>query len=149
MRAVKTILYILILVSLFFVPLQRIEIANLEPVQTVWMYLENGTVVLETDTEDKGTGNTVEDALFDMKHKSDGIVYLDTAEYLFVSESAGELITIVQPYMKSSVLLCEWDGQGSISKATKYADSRKLGVKLREWNKDGKMTELPLVKLNK
>lgn len=147
MKAVRMILYILILFALFFVPLQRIEIANLEPIQTVWMYLENGRVVLETDTEDKGVGDAVEDALYDMKRKSDGIVYLDTAEYLFVSESAEEKIVVLQPYMKGSVRLCNWDGQGSVSEATKYADSHKLGVKLRDWGEGDKMTELPLVKI--
>ena len=147
MRTVRVILYILILGALFFVPLQRMEIANLEPIQAVWMHSENGNILLETDTKDKGSGTTVESALADMKHKSEGVVYLNTAEYLFVSESAIDEILRVQPYMNDSVRLCKWDGQGDISEATRYADSRKLGVKIREWNSDSKMPELPPINL--
>lgn len=145
----RIVLYVLILAALFFVPLQRVEIANLEPIQAVWMYRENGNVVLETDTEDKGSGVTVADALTDMKNNSSGIVYLDTAQYLFVSEAATEEIRVAQPYLKNSVRLCIWDGQGDFENAVKYADSHKIGLKIREWEKVGNLPELPPVKKDK
>lgn len=147
MKAVRMILYFLILVTLFFAPLQRMEIANLEPIQSVWMSLENDNVILKSDTGDEGSGITVENALADMKQKSKGVVYLDTAEYLFVSESALKEIANVRPYMKDSVYLCKWDGKGSVSEATKYADAHRLGVKFKKWNIDSKMPELPVIEL--
>ena len=145
----RIVLYVAILAALLFVPLQRVEIANLEPIQAVWMYRENGNVILETDTEDKGSGATVTDALNNMKNKSPGIVYLDTAQYLFVSETAKEDIYAIQPYLKKSVRLCIWNGQGDLKNAVKYADSHKISLKIREWEKVGNLPELPPVKKEK
>ena len=146
MKLIRGILYVLILSTLFLVPLNRVEIANLKPVQAVWMHLENGNVVLLTDTEDMGAGASVKDALSNMKQKSNGIVYLDTAEYLFVASSAIERILDVRPYMKPSVRLCVWDGEGEFKDAVQYVDSHKIGIKLNEWNGVGILPELNEIK---
>ena len=143
MKALRIILYALILIALFFVPLQRVEIANLEPIQGIWMYGNNETVFLETDTEDKGSGNTVEEALADMKENSPGIIYLDTAQYLFVDEGAQQYISALSPYVKGGVRLCLWNGQGGITEAIKYVDAHKIGCKIKDWVPSSKMTELP------
>lgn len=142
----RIVLYIVILATLFFAPLQRIEIANLEPVQAVWMYRENGKFFLETDTKDKGSGITVMDAIADMKHNSSGIIYLDTAQYLFVSEMKTDAIRAVQSYLKKTVRMCIWDGQGELKTAVKYADTHKLGLKIDKWDGVGNLPELPPIK---
>ena len=146
MKNFRVILYVLLLSSLFFVPLQRIKIANLEPIQAVWLHQEGGSIVLETDTEDKGRGATVKEALVDMKENSTGIIYLDTAQYLLVSASAKQQIPSLRAYLKETVRLCQWDGQGDMNEAVKYADSHRLGLKLRKWDGDGNLPELPPVK---
>ena len=145
----RIVLYIVILSALFFAPLQRMEIANLEPIQAVWMYREDGDVVLETDTDDKGRGVTVVDALNDMKNNSPGIVYLDTAQYLFVSEIDKKEIYAIMPYLKKTVRLCIWDGQADIESAIKYADSHKTCLKMKQWHKVGNLPELPPLKKDK
>ncbi len=149
MRVIRIVLCIVLLGALLFVPLNRIEIADLEPIQAVWMYTENGNIVLETDTEDKGIGITVETALDDMKNKSSGIVYLDTAQYLLVSEPVVGEVSAIQPYIKQSVRLCKWGGQGSVKEAVKYADSHNLGLKMKNWNEAGNLPEIPPVKEGK
>jgi hypothetical protein len=126
-----------------FVPLQRIEIANLNPVEAVWMSLKNGDIVLLTDTENEGRGITFEKALLDMKENSPGVVYIDTAKFLFVSDSALTEISKVRPFIKGTIQLCKWEGQGTIKDAVKYADSHNVGVKLCEWSNIGKLPELP------
>ena len=98
----RVFLYILILGALFFVPLKRVEIAKLEPVQGVWMYEEDGRIVLETDTKDKGVGTTAKEALENMKKQSSGIIYLDTAQYLLVT-NAEEQISTLKQHLKGSV----------------------------------------------
>ncbi len=149
MKVIRVSLYALILISLLFVPLQRIEIANLEPIEAVWMSLENDNIVLLTDTDDKGSGITVEKALSDMKEKSPGIVYLDTAQFLFVSDSALKEISAIGSFVKGKIRLCKWDGEGDIKDAVKYADSHNMGVKLSKWNDLGKLPELPPLKPEK
>lgn len=144
MRTVRLLLYAIILGALFIVPLQGVEIANLKPIQAVWLDMKNGEVFLLTDTEDSGYGTTVDEALANMKHSSSGIVYLDTAQYLFVSESAEPKIIAIEPYLKPYVCLCRWDGRGDIREAVKYADAHKIGVKINSRMEVGNLPEIVL-----
>ncbi len=139
----RVILYILILTALLFAPLERVEIANLEPVQGVWMYVEDEKIVLETDTEDKGVGATAEEALMNMKQKSAGIIYLDTAQYLLVT-NAEHQIPVLQQYLKGTVQLCSWSGEGDLTEAVMYADAHNIGWKLQDWTPNVKLPNLPV-----
>lgn len=141
---IRIILYILILNALWFAPLNRVEIANLEPIQAVWMNKEDGQILLKTDTGSRGTGQTVADALANLKETSPSIVYLDTAEYLLVSENAEEEIAALAPYVKKSVRLCQWDGEGDVEWAVKYANAHKIGTKICHWKTADKLPNLTL-----
>ena len=140
----RLILYILILNALWFAPLDRVEIAELEPVRGLWLYREDGETVLETDTGSRGTGETLSEALENMKTTSPGIVYLDTAEYLFVSETAIEEIPELACNLKRSVRMCLWEGTGDMETAIKYANARKLGTKICRWRTSDKLPNLSL-----
>ena len=146
MKIIRLMLYVIILVALFFVPLQRVNIANLEPIQGIWMCFENDTIVVETDTADRGTGDTVKQAIENMKQNSSGIVYLDTADYLFVSEDAQEEIAAMKPFVNKTVKLCQWDGESGFDDAIKYAESHKKGLQIKRWSEGSKLPEIEPVK---
>lgn len=139
----RIIIYCIILVGILFLPTERMEIRDLEPIQAVWMYSEEGNVVLKTDTEDEGRGENVQKALEDMKTKSSGIVYLDTAQFLLVSESTQEYISEIRPYLKGKVRVSLWDG-GDLKNAAKYMQAHKFGVKLKQWSNAVKMPKIPI-----
>lgn len=140
----RIVLYVLILVAVFVLPVKPAEVENLEPIQTVWLCSENGNIILQTDTEDKGGGISVAEALEDMKLHSDRLVYLDTAQFLLVSENAVDRIAEIQPYLKGSVKICRWDGTGDITKASRYMQSHKTGCRLSCWEPGAELPELPL-----
>ena len=75
----RRILYGVILLAAFFAPVERLDVAKLLPVEAVAIYLEEGQVVLETDSEDRGRGDTVQAALENLKQNATKIIYLDTA----------------------------------------------------------------------
>ncbi len=60
------------------------DISKLDPVQTVYLYMEGTRLHMETDTGDHGSGKTLPDALADMKAGADAGIFLDTAEYLIL-----------------------------------------------------------------
>lgn len=60
------------------------DIADLNPVQTVYLYMEGDTLCMETDTGDSGAGVDLTAAAEDLKYGADGEVYLDTAEFLIL-----------------------------------------------------------------
>lgn len=127
----RTVLYIMVLVLLLFAPVKRLDVARLEPVQTVAIYTEPGAVVLETDTGNRGRGESVNAALENLEQTTPGVIYLDTAEYLLVSKDALSYVEDLRQYLNPRVKVSLWDGDGSVTDAAKYlairSDLRELG----------------------
>ena len=127
-------LYIVILLMLFVAPLERLDVAKLLPVQAVAVYTEGDAVVLETDTENKGKGVSIADALADLKENTPAVVYLDTAEFLMVSESAVSEMEEIKNYFKPTVKVCVCDAAGKVKDTAKYLDVHRKLPKLEDWN---------------
>ncbi len=116
----RKVLYALILAALFFAPVERLDIAKLEPVQTVALSVEGDAFVLQTDTRDMGRGATVEAALQDLKENTAGVIYLDTAQYLLVTKEAESATDTLRKYLRNTVVVSLWDGAGDIEQAARY-----------------------------
>lgn len=129
----RRLAYILILISLLFAPLNRVDVAELLPIQAVAVYMDGNSVVLETDTKHTGAGDTAEQALAALKKNTPAVVYLDTAEYLLVSEDAVSYVDSLRPFLKPSVRVCICQAKGIVSDAAKYLDVHQKLPKLREW----------------
>ena len=116
----RAILYICILALLFLAPVERLDVAKLEPVQTVAVRIESQQVVIETDTKNRGQGRTLQEAVQDLKENTPGVIYLDTAQYLLLTEDAVKYDRELKNYMRLSVKVSIWDGDGSVETAAKY-----------------------------
>ena len=130
----RFIIYIVILLLLFLAPVQRVDVAKLLPIQAVAVYLDAGEVVLETDTEDKGSGKDASQALEELKNNAPAVVYSDTAEYLLVSQEAVSSVEQLRAYLKPSVKVCVCDAAGKVKDAAKYLDVHGDLTELRHWN---------------
>lgn len=137
----RGLLYLVILALLFLAPVQRLDVAELEPVQTVAVDFRRNAVVLETDTDNRGVGEDVASALADLEAKTPGVIYLDTAQYLLVSESAVALVDDLQGYLSPSVKVSLWDGEGSVISAAKYLCVQEDLPKIEEWENSLKNNE--------
>ena len=136
-------IYLLILIAVMLIPAKKMDIRDLEPIQVVWLHRENNHIVLETDTGDRGVGEDVGHALENMKQLSSGIVYLDTAQFLLISENAKEHIIEIKPYLKEKVRMCLWNG-GDLQEAARYMQSHKTGIKLAKWEQQVILPKLPI-----
>ncbi len=130
----RVVLYIVILGLLFLAPLERVDVAKLLPVEAVAVYMEDGAVVLETDTENKGSGETVTQALDALKTNTPAVVYLDTAEFLLVSEDAAQWVDELRLFLKPSVKVCVCEAAGQVKNTAKYLEVHGKLPKLRDWN---------------
>ena len=139
----RMILYGLITLAALLVPMQRQDIATLEPIQAVYLDREGTQLILRTDTDDQGAGESAEKALNVMKYESAGIVYLDTAQFLLVSENALEDVAQMIPLLKGSVKVCRWDGEGDLTEAAAYLQAHKIGCRLDQWNMDVRLPKIP------
>lgn len=96
------------------------DIGNLEPVQLVIAEQTGGELHLLTDTGHSGTGDTVAEALEDMKDAASGEIFLDTADYLLIRKNArsalGEFCDVLRP----SCAVCEMVGRVEPTEAAQY-----------------------------
>ena len=129
----RRVVYVLLLVGLLFVPLNRVDVAKLLPIQAVAVYMDGDRVVLETDTEHVDTGNTAEQALESLKKNTPAVVYLDTAEYLLVSADAVSQVDSLRSHLKSSVRVCVCDAKGKVKDTAEYLSVHQKLPKLKEW----------------
>lgn len=137
----RVLLYIVILALLLFAPVEKLDVAKLEPVQTVAISVQDNNVVLQTDTENSGRGANVAQAIEDLEKTTPGVIYLDTAQYLLVTEDALSYAEILRSKLNPAVRVSLWDGEGSVVTAAKYLAIRSDLPMLRDWSPAGKKSE--------
>lgn len=78
-----------VLVATGLLPLHSTDAADLQPA-TVLIFdrMNDGTIRILSDAEAEGVGMTVDAALVNMKERADGVLFLQTAEYLLFTERA-------------------------------------------------------------
>ena len=138
----RIILYIGILALIVAAPVKPMDIEKLRPVQIVSVYKQSDWTVIETDTGDKGIGGTARQALQNMKDTSEGIIYLDTAEYLLVTKQTEEATRELIAELKLSVRMCMTTGVEDLKQAVLYLKAHGGLPKLKAWVKGA---ELPVL----
>ena len=118
----RKVLYAGLLIPLFFVPLHRVNVADLLPVETVAIYMDGNQVVLETDTQHKGSGADAEKALAALQENTPAVIYLDTAKYLLVAQDVVNQVENLRPHLKSTVKVCVCDAAGRVKEMAKYLE---------------------------
>lgn len=131
----RMLLYAVILSALLTAPVNHLDVGKLRPVQVVSVYKENQWVVVKTDTGDYGIGATTEQALNNMKDTTAGVIYLDTAEYLLLSENAEEEAEELRSVLKANTRLCYADAKIDIAETGKFLASHGDLPKLEDWKK--------------
>ena len=116
----RKLLYCAILIALLFVPVQRLDVAKLEPVQTVALYIDGKELIVETDTGNTGRGKELLEAVNDLKENTPGVIYLDTAQYLLVTDDTEQYLDALGKHLHQNVKVSKWDGKSSIKSAAQY-----------------------------
>ena len=118
----KLLLYVLIIAVSFLAPVERLDVENLLPIEAVALYYEDGLLTLETDSGHKGAGDTLQDALWDLKERTPARVYLDTARYLMVAPEAKGQIEGMKAYLGGRTKVSIWDVRGQVKAAMQYLE---------------------------
>lgn len=129
----RVILYIIIILLMLAAPVTPLDVAKLQPVQTVALYVHKDAVYLETDTGITGRGANVQDALDDLEKATPGVIYLDTAEYLLITEQSAHLVCEIQQYLHPDVKVSMWDKKGAVEDASKHLGVRNDLPELSQW----------------
>lgn len=129
----RIVLYCLLLIGVLLVPVQRLDIATLRPVQTVAVILVENGYCVATDTGDLGTGKDLESALDDLKQTTPGVIYLDTADFLLVGKGAEEEASKLKPQMAKSVQVYRLIGRPDLKEVSEYLQVHGSGKPIEDW----------------
>lgn len=130
----KILLYIVVIAAVALAPNTKTDIGKLHPVELVYLYEENGDYCIQTDTGVLGVGKSIVDAINDLKETATGIIYLDTARYLLVTDDTEDEIAQMRGYMKGNEYICKAEGKIDVEQAAVYLDVHLPAMKLKLWN---------------
>ena len=134
----RIVIYILIMAAVLAVPLERTDVADLHPVQTVALYKTQVGYRIETDTDDMGVGETVDAACRDLIDTTPGIIYLDTADFLLVFENAMDAVDDMRKYLKNTVRICGAVGRVDLKAVSEFLSVQRGLRPLSKW-KNGQL----------
>lgn len=117
-------------VLLFFLPERGMEISRLRPASLLYVYESEGNVVMQTDMGDRGEGGNPKDALLDLKRCAPGIVFLDTAQHLILTEQTLALLSEISEILQPTAEV--WIGKNGLDakKAEAYLSAHPTGATL-------------------
>ncbi len=116
---------------------QPSDIADLEPVQALRISAENGMLLVEADTGHFGEGETLSDAFVDLKNKADRDIFLDTVEFLVLTEDTRDMTSQLLPYLRPACRVCREEGMGDLQEICQYLKIHAPGVTLMDLSQPG------------
>lgn len=119
------------------------DVGKLQPVQVVRVTRQDGAVVLETDTADRGVGARLSSALADMKRAASAEIFLDTADHLVVSPECEGLIPELMAYLRPSCAVCVGEGEVDMEQVGAFLEIHKPEVTLMRYRAGE--TDLPIL----
>ncbi len=109
------------------------DVAALEPVELMYLTSQNGIYYLYTDTGQQGRGNTLANAVSDLKAVSGKKLFLNTAEHLLVSPSALEAVDRISTYLRPDCSLTLAEGEPDTEQAAPFLDTHKPEFTLNDY----------------
>lgn len=140
----RIIIYVLILGVLLFVPLHGNDVGKLRPVEVVLLYRQGESVVIQTDTGDVGIGIDVDQALQNLKDTTPGYIYLDTAEYLLMTEQTQQDAEALREVFHKSLQLCLAEPGVDLELTARFLPAHGPFPKLKDWNPGDKLPFLTI-----
>lgn len=133
MKWIISLLAILLITVLGWLPFRGTDVATLEPAETLYVYLNKETIYIETDGGWLGKGNTVDEAVADLKESSPGQVFLQTVDYLLLQMGSEELLPMLYSYLRSGCSVCSVKEKPDIEKASAYLRTHRPGMTLQHY----------------
>lgn len=113
-------------------PSQGTDVGKLKPAELLYAQKEGMEYIIQTDTGDEGRGDSVESALKDLKGTADGAVFLETVQYLLLTEDAKDAMRDFAQYLRPTVQPCILCGEADLRSTAKYLSAHQPKSLLRK-----------------
>lgn len=127
----RSLLYMLVLAVVLVLPTKATDVGKLRPVQSVAVYRDGAGYTVQTDTKDVGWGADISAAIENLKATTPATIYLDTAQYLIVSEE--DIADKLRAYLKGNVKVYRFLGDPPMETVSKFLAAQGDGPSIGKW----------------
>lgn len=131
----------LVIAILGFMPSAGMDVGKLQPVQVVAVQMVNEQILVQTDTADEGTGDTLMEAVENLKQSTGAEVFLDTAEHLLIAPDCAMVMEDVLQLFRPSCTLCWLDGEANLQGAAEFLNYHVPKTTLMEYRAGNQMLQ--------
>lgn len=124
-------------------PFSGVDVGKLKPVELIAVRRERGRILVETDTGDQGSGKDLNGAMADLRLGADGVVFLETAEYLLAAPNALGLLPELGAVLRPGCAVCIADGWGDWEKVASYLRAHEPAASFKEY----RVEALPVLRI--
>ena len=122
-------------------PFNGTDVGKLHPVEVLAVSIADEGITVVTDTGLHGIGETMEKAIENMKLTSAGEIFLETANFLLVSEESIHLLDGVSVFLRPACQVYVFSGYGKWDNVAKYLESHPSNVTILSYRQG--MTNIP------
>lgn len=133
MRWILSLLAVLSVVVLGWLPFQGTDVATLEPAETLYVCIKEESIWVETDGGWFGKGATAKEAIADLKESAPGQVFLQTVDFLLLQENSEQVLPQLYSFLRSGCCLCLTDEKPELEKTTTYLRAHRPGMTLQDY----------------
>lgn len=112
---------------------QGLNVGELEPVELIYIQMEDNRIQVETDTGEQGRGNTLTEALRDTEDTAMGKIFLETVDYILVTEQTKTLIPELRGIVRPSANLVLVTGPVTLEDVSTFLQIHKPDKTLKDW----------------
>lgn len=123
-------LYAALLATLTLAPKSTADVGELLPVELISIYRVGSEIHVETDLGLRGLGESLEDAMKDLRSMAPGKVFLDTADYLILAPETLDLAPELLKTLRPATQVCL--GLHTDAGAAQFLSAHAPGVTLAE-----------------
>lgn len=114
---------------------QGVDVARLKPVEFLCVCQEAGRVKVIADTQDYGVGNTLEAALTDLERSAEGVVFLDTVDFVLITEQTRDQLPYICKTLRPAARLVLAAGVVEPETAAAYLRAHETELTLMDYRK--------------
>ena len=111
----------------------RTDVAKLRPVEVVVVTCSEKIIKIQTDTGDVGVGEDLTQAVEQLKTTTPAEIFLETAEYLLISEECRSMVPELMEYLRPSCSVCILEGEPEMDNVGTFLKIHGLEVTLTEY----------------
>ncbi len=118
-------------VLLGWLPFPISDVGELQPLEVLYVsQKDGGGICLDSDTGDRGEGDTLAAAFQDLRAGVQGDVFLDTADYVLLAPGTESYAPGLWQELRPGCQVCRVEGQPDLEKTAKFLSAHEPGLTL-------------------